>query len=40
MSSAQFLVSKSLQELVAHHLKQAHSRNYNNKSDIEKDQLI
>lgn len=40
MSSAQFLVSKSLQELVSHHLKLANSRNFNNKSDIEKDQLI
>lgn len=40
MSSAQFLLSKSLQELVSHHLKLANSRTYNAKSDIEKDQLI
>lgn len=40
MSSAQFLVSKGLQELVSHHLKTANSRTYNNKSDIEKDALI
>ena len=40
MTSAQFLVQRSLQELVSHHLKQANSRTYNNKSETEKDTLV